>query len=109
MEISFRDKKIKELCENGAKATKKLGADNAKKLRTRLSDLEAASNVKELVAGTPHPLRGDRYGQFAVYLHGGDRLVFSPNHDPCPELPDGGISWAEVTIICIEFIGDYHD
>lgn len=109
MEINFRDKKIKELCENGAKSVKKLGKDCAKKLRTRLSDLESATNVSDLVAGRPHPLKDDRAGQFAVDLHGGFRLVFSPHHDPCPMLLDGGINWTKVTIICIEFIGDYHD
>lgn len=109
MEIDFKDKKIKELCENKSKAEKKLGPDCAKKLRTRLSDLESASNVNDLISGRPHPLKGDRDGEFAVDLCGGFRLVFSPAHDPCPTLPSGGIDWAKVTIIRIDFIGDYHD
>ena len=87
----------------------KLGTDCAKKLRARLSDLEAADTVTDLTVGRPHPLTGDREGQFALDLSGGFRLTFSPDHDPCPELPDGGIDWAKVTIICIEYIGDYHD
>lgn len=109
MEINFKDKKVRELCENRTVAEKKLGAVCARKLRTRLSDLEAASRVTELVAGNPHPLKGDRVGQFALDLAGGWRLVFSPHQDPCPTHPDGGIDWSKVTIIRIEFIGDYHD
>lgn len=109
MEIGFRDKKIKELCENRAKAIKQLGTNCAKKLSTRLSELEAAADVSELVAGHPHPLTGDRAGEFALDLSGGFRITFSPNHEPCPTLPDGGIDWSKVTIISIEFIGDYHD
>ncbi|MEY2839522.1 MAG: hypothetical protein RJB60_1821, partial [Pseudomonadota bacterium] len=51
----------------------------------------------------------ERTGQFALDLAGGWRLVFAPAHDPCPEREGGGIDWAQVTIICIEYIGDYHD
>lgn len=109
MEINFKDKKIRELCERQAVAEKKLGAACARKLRTRLGDLEAASCVTELVAGNPHPLKGDRVGQFALDLAGGWRLVFAPDHDPCPTRDDGGIDWSQVTIVSIEFIGDYHD
>ena len=109
MKISFKDKKIREICEKQAVAEKKLGTACARKLRARLSDLEAAERVTDLVAGNPHPLRGGRRGQFALDLAGGWRLVFSPDHDPCPTRPDGGIDWDQVTIVCVEYIGDYHD
>lgn len=109
MELTFKDKHIRKLCENQAEAQKKLGSDCARKLRTRLADLEAAANVSELTAGRPHPLLGDRKGQFAVDLAKGFRLVFAPDHDPCPRKDDQSIDWSNVTIICIEEIGDYHD
>ena len=72
MEIAFRARKIKRLCERGAEARRRLGQASAKKLGARLSDLEAAASVAELVAGRPHPLVGDRLGQFAVDLSGAD-------------------------------------
>lgn len=109
MEIQFKDKKLRELCEKQAVAVKKLGDACARKLRTRLADLAAASRVTELVAGNPHPLTGDRLGQFAVDLAGGWRLVFAPANDPVPRKDDTSIDWSAVTIVCIEFIGDYHD
>lgn len=109
MEVRYKDKKIRELCEKQAVAEKKLGAASARKLKVRLVALEAAARVTDLVAGNPHPLKGDRLGQFALDLAGGWRLVFVPADDPCPTRPDGGIEWSEVTIISIEFIGDYHD
>lgn len=109
MEIHFKDKKIRELCEKRSAAEKKLGAVCAHKLRARLDDLNAASRVTELVAGNPHPLKGDRQGQFALNLTGGWRLVFAPKHDPCPVKEDLSIDWSQVTIITIEYIGDYHD
>ena len=109
MEIKFKDRKIRDLCEREAVARKKLGATTARKLRSRLSDLEAANQVTNLLAGNPHPLKGARAGQFALNLAGGWRLVFAPVHDPCPLREDGGIDWSRVAIVRIEYIGDYHD
>ena len=80
-----------------------------RKLRTRLADLQAASSVTELVAGRPHPLVGDRAGQFAVDLEGGRRLVFVPGHDPVPRRDDGSVDWLLVTKVRIVYVGDYHD
>jgi proteic killer suppression protein len=109
LKLSFKDKKIRELCEKRAVADQKLGAACARKLRARLDDLDAASRVTDLTAGNPHPLKGNRLGQFALDLAGGWRLVFAPAHDPLPVRDDQSIDWSQVTIVCIEFIGDYHD
>lgn len=109
MKIGYKNKKLRELCEKQAVAQKKLGTACAKKLMLRLQALEAAERVTDLVAGNPHPLTGNRAGEFALDLSGGWRLTFVPAHDPCPTKPDGGIDWSQVTIVTIEFIGDYHD
>ena len=109
MEVRFKNKKIRDLCEKQAVAEKQLGAASARKLKLRLVALEAAAKVTDLVAGNPHPLKGDRLGEFALDLAGGWRLVFVPGHDPCPTHLDGSIDWAQVTIVSIEYIGDYHD
>ena len=109
MEVRYKDKKIRDLCEKQAVAEKKLGAASAHKLKVRLAALEAAAKVTDLIAGNPHPLKGDRLGEFALDLAGGWRLVFAPANDPCPTCPDGDIEWSKVTIVCIEYIGDYHD
>lgn len=108
MEIRYKDKKIQALCEQQAIARKKLGK-SAPKLMLRLQALEAATRVTDLVAGNPHPLTGDRYGEFALDLSGGWRMTFVPSHDPCPTKPDGGIDWSQITIVIIEYIGNYHD
>ena len=109
MEIDFFNHDLRNLCEQEKLAVKSLGKPCARKLRSRLADLMAAAHVRELVAGRPHPLSGDRQGQFALDLHGGVRLVFEPDHEPVPTFSDGGIDWAQVTRITIIFIGDYHD
>ncbi|MFN6518374.1 MAG: type II toxin-antitoxin system RelE/ParE family toxin [Nostoc sp. CreGUA01] len=109
MEITFADSKLQNLCEQEKLAQKKLGANCAKKLRTQLTILGAASCVTELFIGHPHPLKGDRAGEFAVNLEGGKRLVFKPDNDPLPLTEDGSIDWSKVTAVCIVFIGDYHE
>ncbi len=63
MEICFCDRKLQKLCEQEAVAKRELGANCARKLKTRLADLGAVSSVIELVAGRPHPLKGDRAGE----------------------------------------------
>lgn len=110
MKISYSNDKLKRLCEERRVAERKLGQGCARKLRARLSDLEAAKRVSDLVAGRPHPLKGDRNGQFALDLTGGKRVVFSPDHSPFPTKDDGkSIDWSCVVLVRIEFIGDYHD
>lgn len=109
MKIGYKDQKLHDLCLKRAVAQKALGAACAKKLMIRLQALEAASRVTDLSAGKPHPLKGDRSGEFALELTGGWRLTFVPANDPCPTNPDGSIAWSEVTIVTIEYIGDYHD
>lgn len=62
----------------------------------------------EKVPGRCHQLQGNRAGQFAVSLWGAHRLVFLPDHDPVPRLPDGGIDRSRVTRIVIKEVVDYH-
>lgn len=108
MEIKFKDKHLQDLCNKRAVAVKNLGDVGARKLRTRLADIAAASRVSDLLAGNPHPLKGDRQGQFALDLAGGWRLVFAPANEPIPRRDDASIDWSAVTIVSIEYIGDYH-
>ena len=108
MEIHFRNKKLQELCQTSKLMKKKLGDELAKKLKARLSDLESASTVSELVAGRPHPLEYDRKGQFAVDLNNMIRLVFEPANEPIPRCSDETVDWKRITVIRIVCIGDYH-
>lgn len=77
----------------------------------RLAVLKAARTL-ELVPTTPperrHQLRGDRDEQFAVDLVHSYRLVFEPDHEPCPRKDDGGIDTDQVTGITIVEVIDYH-
>lgn len=108
MEIDFKDRTLKDLCEQAKLSERKLGTKMARKLRARLADLMAASSVTELPrAGRPHPLKGDRAGKFALDLVHQHRLVFKPAHNPVPRLQDSGIDWSRVTRVYIIWIEDY--
>lgn len=109
MDIEFSDSDLQALCEQQRVMLRKLGNNCARKLRTRLADLQAAANVTELLAGHPHPLKGDRSGQFSLDLAGGIGLVFEPANFPIPKREDNSIAWESVNKVRIVFIGDYHD
>jgi proteic killer suppression protein len=109
VEIFFSKNELQKLCENQRLMVKKFGMPCAKKLRTRLADLQAAESLADIAAGRPHPLTGERLGQFAIDLHGALRLVFESADDPVPVREDGSTAWPNVAKIRIVFIGDYHD
>jgi len=109
MEIDFSSSSLRKLCEETRLMNRKLGSVCARKLRTRLADLRAATTVAELAAGRPHPLKGEWDGSFALDLHGGDRIVFKSADEPVPVNENGSIAWERVARIQIVFIGDYHD
>jgi proteic killer suppression protein len=91
LKITFKDKKLRDLCETRTVAERKLGSACARKLASRLFELSAARRVSELVAGHPHPLKGNRTGQFALELTGGWRLVFAPGAMPVPMTGEGAV------------------
>ena len=109
MDIEFATAKLRALCEQRAHMVAAFGLPCANRLQNRLADLEAVTFVTELVAGRPHPLKGERLGQFSVDLHGAIRLVFVPNQDPIPRQTDKSIAWNHVGKVRIVYIGDYHD
>ena len=107
MDIEFATSDLRSLCNQARIMTRRLGPACARKLMARLMDLQSVVSVMELSAGHPHPLKGDRLGQFALDLHDGKRLVFEPADSPVPRI-DGAIAWGQVTKVRIVFVGDYH-
>ena len=76
----------------------------------RIKQLEAAPNLSALdgCPGHCHPLVGDRDGQLAASVGRSNRLIFVPDHDPQPRLPDGGLDRKAVTRIEIWSVENYH-
>lgn len=97
-------------CSTDAAGRRRWGADHWRVLKRRLIALAAARTLQDLqgVPGKCHQLVGDRAEQFALYLWGPYRLVFSPDHEPVPRREDGGVDWSQVTRIVILEVVDYH-
>lgn len=109
MQIEYASVYLEQLCTDQKRAQAKLGSACARKLNDYLSALKAAPTVEDLPpVGHLHTLTGDRAGQKAFNLDKKMRLVFSSR------LPETGRSNEEdskesITIVCIEYIGNYHD
>ena len=108
VKIEFATLDLQHICENEKLMKKKFGMCT-NKLKTRIADLMAATNVGELAAGQPHPLKYKRLGQFSVSVSGGLRLIFECGNNPTPRMDNNAIDWKQVTIVRILSIEDYHE
>jgi proteic killer suppression protein len=89
--------------------SRRYGDIGAKKIRSRLSQLEAADSLADLrsLPGRWHELTGDREGHLAADLHQPYRMIVRPA-EPVPRADDGGLDWSRVTTVIITEITDYH-
>ncbi len=116
MDISFAKGKLGNIFKNDESVRKHYGLC-AEKIFIRLEELENAKTLNDLAPPYSKPARchelklGDRKGKFhiSVDVKHPYRLIFTPNHNPIPILPDGGLDWKCVTAITIIAIEDTHD
>ncbi len=110
MKIDFLSVKDKDFFEDSKKVAKKYGPGNAKKLQSRLDDLDAAQSMDDMrnMPGHWEELKNDRAGQFSTRLQGGLRLMVKPQKQPPPTKPDGGLDWRAIDNIYIFEMADYH-
>jgi hypothetical protein len=101
--LAFATKALRSLCESAATADHTLGAAGAARLRRRLADLIAAGTVADLPTGKPRNIA--RSPNLAIDLGAELELVFGPNHNSTPSLPDGSVDWSRVKRIKILRIG----
>lgn len=89
----------------------KLGKNRAKKLKARLTQLQAASTLEDVrhLPGNYHELTGDRKGQWACDLDQPYRLIFTPHENPIPVNDDGQYIWVEIKGIEVIEIVNYHN
>lgn len=111
MDILFGSAKIKKLCSDSKKMTRKLGDKTARRLLRRLDDLHAAASLEVMrtLPGRCHELKGDRDGQLSLDLEHPNRLILEPANDPVPCKPDGGLDWSSIDAVRIIGIEDTHD
>ena len=111
MDILFRDKHLKEVCNEYRLLRRRYGDPMAKAIRRRLHDLQAASTLETMrtLPGHCHELKGDRAAQISIDLRGQYRLLFTPAHNPLPTKADGGLDWTQVTAARIIEVRDTHE
>jgi plasmid maintenance system killer protein len=110
MEVSFGTRKLQKICCSKQESDRRWG-QNARKVRQRLAELQAADNLfdmTKLPAARLHELVGKRAGQIAVDVKQPFRLILVPDHDPVPRKEDGGVDLKRVTKILVTEVTDYH-
>ena len=101
MDISFKNRKLEKSFIEEAKLVKNHGALRAKKIKIRMAALRAAMTLTDFWPPKSPPDRchelpeGKRRGQLSVDLDYPYRLIFVPDHEPVPQLQDGGLDTVE--------------
>ncbi len=115
MLLSFRNRKLEKMFNEGAVLERMHGVVRAKKIRTRLASLRAAESLMDFWPPSSGPerchelTRGKRRGQLSMDLDHPYRLLFVPAHDPVPVTPNGGLDWSRVDAVMIIGIEDTHE
>src|SRR5438045_1182786 len=104
IELAFADPEVRELCERRAVAESVLGAPATRRLRARLADIQAATNIVEVTAGWPQ--RVDGTDQLVFILHPPYQLLVEPDIVPIPRTKSGEVNWLKITRIRVVQVGE---
>ena len=109
MNIEFSDVKTAELFNTEKKLRGHYGAELAKAIMKRLTDIEAAGCLEDMrnLPGKWHELKDSLDRCIACSLSGNWRLILRPV-EPAPLKPDGGLNWKEVVTLRVVDVKDYH-
>ncbi len=110
MDILFDTTNLAKTYSGSQERVREFGPERAKRLRIRLDQMRAASNLLDFKAVHPrcHPLTGNRAGQWSADLDGPYRLIFEIADDPIPVDAHDNINLAEVKKVRIIEIADTH-
>ena len=84
MQITYKTKKLKDICVDASVATKKYGLHMAEKIHKCVDQIAASSSIEEMLQfriGKCHLLTNNRKGQYAMHLVEPYRLVFTVDKD----------------------------
>jgi plasmid maintenance system killer protein len=109
--IEFTTEKLRKEFEDGRVLQRERGVVQAKKIMTRLMQLEGALTLEQLrnQPGHFHALTEDKSGWLACDLDQPFRLIFEVANVPVPQLDAGGIDWSKVTQVRILGVLNYHE
>ena len=111
MDIDFRTKKLKRVCNSISLARRAYGVEKGEYLMRRLGQIKYSDNLAVLMTlpqARCHQLKGNRRGQFSVDLKHPFRLILEPAVDPLPKLKDGGLDLQRITNMRILAVEDTH-
>lgn len=97
MEVAFRTKTLRSLCENEELMEERYGPEITKALMRRLADLRASTSLSDLVLGDPRDVPGTNGRSKTIEIASGYRLVIRANHAKNPTLSDGATDWQRVS------------
>lgn len=111
MHIDFTTEKLRKEFEDSRVLQRERGAIRAKKIMTRLAQLEGALTLEQLrnQPGHFHALTEDKAGWLACDLDQPFRLIFEVADVPVPQLAAGGLDWAKATQVRILGVLNYHE
>jgi hypothetical protein len=96
--LSFKDKVIRECCENQKVAVETYGDIVSDSLIKRLSDLESAENIYDILLGNPTAV-DDLCQSYQIEIENNFKIFFSQNH---PDLPKNEkVDWENIYRIII--------
>jgi proteic killer suppression protein len=110
VEVTFTTAKLARVCSSQDRMVRELGPQMARRLGTRLQELEAAATLAELrllPQIRAHELKGNRADQISLDLVHPQRLIIQPT-EPCPRTPEGGVDWGATTAVEVLEIADTH-
>lgn len=111
MEILYPDQPSHDLFTQEKKLKKTYGAIMAKKIQSRIKQLENAANLGQLrqVSGRWHEISEIRPDRVSADLEHPMRLIIRPT-PPIPRRADGlSLDWDAVVSVEIVWVGDTHD
>src|SRR5262249_13278463 len=102
LELSFRTRDLRALCEDDTQALARLGTSAADALRHRIEDLRAATSVCDLIVGSPRMDPALANGSiYVIDLADGWTLRFQANHARLALTKEGMVDWRRVSRIQI--------
>ena len=95
MELAFRTRKLRTLCQDHDEAVTMMGGPAADVLRTRIADLRAVTYLADLPASRPDVIDGDR-PRLRFELRDGWFLVMTVGHETVPRTEAGQLDQTRV-------------
>jgi hypothetical protein len=95
MELAFRNRKLRTLCQDHDEAVRVMGESAAEVLRTRMADLRAVTYLAELPAGRPVVVEGEP-PQLRFDLREGWSLLMTVGHQTVPRTDTGDLDQTRV-------------